>query len=58
MQGVGLLKQPDEAGAPAGESADDLGAPKLTENLPKIYGLLSSTAGYARNRECREVVPC
>ncbi len=40
VEGVGLLKQD----APA-ESGEDNGAPRLTENLPKIYGLMSSTAG-------------
>ena len=40
VEGVGLLKQaaPDTA-------ADESSAPKLTENLPKIYGLISSTTG-------------
>ena len=41
LEGVGLLKQ----GADPAESGEDNGAPRLTENLPKIYGLMSSTAG-------------
>lgn len=41
VEGVGLLKQD----GPDASATDESAAPKLTENLPKIYGLLASTSG-------------